>query len=388
MKIAFISNFLNHHQKPFCDELYSLCDEFRFVATERIPEERTKLGYDDMGEISSYVIRLYGDSYNEEIVKNILQSYDIIMFGSCPNSLIKYRHSIRKPYFIYTERLFKKGTWRRFVPSVYLKVRQRFLKKRSTFLPRVLCASAFASRDISLINPNYVFYKWGYFPEFYETDIKELVKMKKSTGKIKILWLGRFIDWKRPFDILSVAVMLKKEKIDFELTLVGTGKLFNKIEKFIERNHLEKNVHLIGSVKFNLVREIMLDSQIFAITSDFNEGWGVVLNEAMNSCCAIVASHAVGAVPYLLEHEKNGLIYKSGDIFQLFCHIKNLKENPEIRFKMGLEAYNTLHNMWNPKIAANRLIKISQEYLNGSVNFYSDTGPCSRADKMVNNWYE
>jgi glycosyltransferase involved in cell wall biosynthesis len=56
------------------------------------------------------------------------------------------------------------------------------------------------------------------------------------------------------------------------------------------------------------VRDHMEAADIFLFTSDFNEGWGAVLNESMNSACAVVASHAIGSVPFLLKDGENGFI--------------------------------------------------------------------------------
>ena len=49
----------------------------------------------------------------------------------------------------------------------------------------------------------------------------------------------------------------------------------------------------------------MEKSEIFLFTSDKGEGWGAVLNESMNSACAVVASHAIGSVPFLLKDGEN-----------------------------------------------------------------------------------
>lgn len=45
MKISFYSNYLNHHQIPFCIEMYNLLgDDYKFIATEPMEDERVKLG--------------------------------------------------------------------------------------------------------------------------------------------------------------------------------------------------------------------------------------------------------------------------------------------------------------------------------------------------------
>ncbi len=50
---------------------------------------------------------------------------------------------------------------------------------------------------------------------------------------------------------------------------------------------------MLGAMSPDKVRAYMERADVFLFTSDFNEGWGAVLNESMNSGCAVVASHAM-----------------------------------------------------------------------------------------------
>ena len=46
MKAVFISNYINHHQIPFSDALYErLGEEYHFIQTEPMEEERVKMGW-------------------------------------------------------------------------------------------------------------------------------------------------------------------------------------------------------------------------------------------------------------------------------------------------------------------------------------------------------
>ena len=46
MRIAFITNFYNHHQKPLADAMYAaLGDDYYFIETAPIPEERLNMGW-------------------------------------------------------------------------------------------------------------------------------------------------------------------------------------------------------------------------------------------------------------------------------------------------------------------------------------------------------
>ena len=65
MKLCFISNFLNHHQLPICNAFYNLLHEdFYFIASEKIPEERLKLGYQDTFDVSYFIDVTKEDVYS------------------------------------------------------------------------------------------------------------------------------------------------------------------------------------------------------------------------------------------------------------------------------------------------------------------------------------
>ena len=53
----------------------------------------------------------------------------------------------------------------------------------------------------------------------------------------------------------------------------------------------------------------MKKHHIYCLTSDKNEGWGAVLNEAMSSGCCPVSSIEAGATPYLVKDGVNGFSF-------------------------------------------------------------------------------
>ena len=80
MKIAFFSNFLNHHQLPLCEALYNIKNvEFIFVACEETHQERLNMGYDDMNTKYPFVIRAYE---NSAMAEKIAMESDVVIFGS------------------------------------------------------------------------------------------------------------------------------------------------------------------------------------------------------------------------------------------------------------------------------------------------------------------
>ena len=54
---CFLSNHLTHHQLPFCLEMMKLTGgSFRFIETEQLPEERSSLGYEKLGDKYDFVV--------------------------------------------------------------------------------------------------------------------------------------------------------------------------------------------------------------------------------------------------------------------------------------------------------------------------------------------
>jgi glycosyltransferase involved in cell wall biosynthesis len=136
-----------------------------------------------------------------------------------------------------------------------------------------------------------------------------------------------------------------------------------------------------GACSPERVREIMEYSHIFAFTSDHREGWGAVLNEAMNSGLAVVASTAPGATRYLIEDGKNGYHIDSG--YQgLKNMVEDLLEDAERREEIGRNAYHTITTLWNAEHAVSELIRICQEVLSGREITPAERGPLSIAPKL------
>lgn len=380
MEVTFFSNFLNHHQLPFCLEMKKhLGDEFCFVETEPIEQERLEMGYEDMGEKYPFVLKSYK---NDECYKLALEKgykSDVVIIGSAPEIFIQERLNKNKITFRYTERILKEGVVRALDPRVSYGVwkQNTRYKDKNMFL---LCASAYTSYDMHLFGayPGKM-YKWGYFPEVKNYDIDNLLKKKQENKEISILWAGRFLKWKHPEFAIKVAEGLKRKGYSFNLTIIGNGEMREDLRKEVLQKELQDVVLFKEFMPPESVRKYMEKADIFLFTSDFNEGWGAVLNESMNSGCAVVASHAIGSVPFLLKHGVNGMIFKSGDEIELLNQVMQLCDDEELRTNLGRQAYKTLSEEWNASNAALNFLKLSDAIMNKkTVEILS--GPCSTAD--------
>lgn len=250
----------------------------------------------------------------------------------------------------------------------------------------MLCASAFTTYDLFIFG-NYKgrTFKWGYFPEYKEYDIDDLLR-KKNGQTVKILWVERFLRCKHPELVLDVAKRLENENYQYNIQMIGDGEEFDRIKNMAFGLNLKQTIDFLGILRTNEVRKYMEEADVFLFTSDFNEGWGTVLNEAMNSGCAVVASHAIGAVPFLINHGENGLVYENGNKNDLCEKVLLLANHVELRRELGKNAYFTIKNKWNARIAAERILVLAENLLQGKLYIFDD-GPCSRADIIKNDWF-
>lgn len=380
MKITFLSNYFNHHQKHISNELSKRCSLYHFVSTSKMREERKSLGYGE-DVIPGYVVD-YSEDTKESIIE-IINCSNVAIFGAAPISLIKERVRNNKLVFKYCERPFKKKSCiLKSLPRL-IKWHYQYPKKSNLYL---LCASAYAACDFHRYRlfKNKA-YKWGYFPETKIYDIIDLIKQKDHTH---ILWCGRFLDWKHPDDVIQVARKLLADGYSFTLDFIGNGIMESQLRSMVEGTELENCICFLGSMPPSKVRNYMEKAGIYLFTSDKQEGWGAVLNESMNSGCAVVASHAIGSVPYLIENNVNGLIYESGNVDMLCEKVKYLLDNYDEQNRLGQAAYRTITELWNAEVAAERLIQLSQRILDGVSypNIY-ETGPCSKAEILSDDWF-
>ncbi|MFI3165941.1 MAG: glycosyltransferase [Bacillota bacterium] len=162
--------------------------------------------------------------------------------------------------------------------------------------------------------------------------------------------------------------------------------MYNYLQEKILKYSLSKQVYLLGSMDAKSLRLNMNESSIL-FTSNFKEGWGAVLSEAMDSCCAVVASHACGSVPFLIQNNKNGIVYPYNDFNYMYEQIEMLINSPSFRIKLGINAHNDITEYWNAATAVERLINLSESIIQDEKAHY-EKGPCSSALIVKNNWYK
>lgn len=355
---CFISNYLTPHQLPFCLAMQSKTgDHFVFIETDTLPEERRRLGYPTLGERYSFVINATESEENKQKALTVANECDVVIIGSAPDAYIQRRLQENKLTFRFSERIFKK---RSFDPLRWAKHTVKNLKYRNKNM-FFLLSSAYAAHDYKRCGMREEkMLKWGYFPEAAQ-DASGKIKKAPNT----CVWVGRFLHWKHPDDAVNAIIRLREKGYRVSLDLVGSGEMGDALEEIVKKNHAEEYIRFVGNQPYERVREYMNRAEVFLFTSDYGEGWGAVLNEAMDSGCVVVASHAAGSVPYLIKDGENGFVYPSGNGERLVETLKNILDGKADVEKISRSARETLSSEWNAARATDKLLSFCEAFFAG-----------------------
>jgi spore coat protein SA len=159
-------------------------------------------------------------------------------------------------------------------------------------------------------------------PQLYNRKIKiDSAKKALLLEKRKILlFVGRKCREKGPDVIIDALPKIVEHNPEVIAIFIGpdfafksgsssyTHLLKNKAQKL----HLEKNVKFQDYVSYHELELFFEAADLLIFPSIWQEPFGKVLLEAMSYELPIIAS-AVGAVPEIIQHDNNGLLFSPGD---------------------------------------------------------------------------
>tara|TARA_Y100000816_G_C26080266_1_gene569279 strand:- start:235 stop:1338 length:1104 start_codon:yes stop_codon:yes gene_type:complete len=175
----------------------------------------------------------------------------------------------------------------------------------------------------------------------------------KKIKHLKIINIGRLDLGKDQLTLLK-ALNLIKNKIKFQLILVGRGPEKRNLQNFIKNNKLNKNVKIVDYQKNPY--PILKSSDLFILTSRY-EGLPNVLLEAITLKKLIISSDCSTGPKEILQNGKAGILFKTGDYYELYKKILSLKQNKEENKKKILIATKSLKK-YDFNLNLNKYLKI------------------------------
>ncbi|MCR5696848.1 MAG: glycosyltransferase [Marinilabiliaceae bacterium] len=383
MTLTFVTNLVHHHQLPIADEFYRMLgDDYHYIATEPLPDWLIRGGYDPTLD-RPYIIRTYQSEEAMSIARMLIDESDVVIMGHSPMEWGKKRKTEGKVTFYAAERPYKRGlSWLRYLKAVIANYKNYGRYKRTY----MLCASAYTASDYAR---TYCFkdkcFKWGYFTKV-DTDFDvEANQEGGSTSEITpLMWCARFLKWKHPELPILLAQRLKSKGYKFTIDMFGSGEEFENTQKLITELGVDDCVNLCGNRPNEVILQEMRKHKIFLFTSDQNEGWGAVLNEAMANGCVPVVSDTIGSALYLIKDGRNGFLFRSCDIDSLEEKVIRILDNPQLQLELSQKAVETMQKKWSPRNAAENFLKLASHALNNTLEKYTLTeGPASWDNKNI-----
>mgnify|MGYP001375441234 CR=1 FL=1 len=170
-----------------------------------------------------------------------------------------------------------------------------------------------------------------------KSKIKSKIKFDKK--KLKLINVGRLTDQKDQLTILK-AVNRIKDKIKFDLLIIGSGVKKKQLIKYIQENSLSRHVKLLNfqNNPYNLIRS----SDIFILSSLY-EGLPNVLLESQVLKRFIISSNCPTGPREILLNGKAGFLFNVGDYIKLSKFILQYSKNKKVLSKKILVGYKSLN---------------------------------------------
>lgn len=142
---------------------------------------------------------------------------------------------------------------------------------------------------------------WGYFVAPSRTG--QCVARTIGSKVIKVLWVGRMLDLKNVDGIIRAVGGDSR----FVLDVYGAGPAEAKLRNLAFKY---KNVNFGKMVPLDEIRALMRRHDVYVLSSNGFEGWGAVVNEALEEGMKVVGTYEAGASATMLP-EPN--LFHSGD---------------------------------------------------------------------------
>jgi glycosyltransferase involved in cell wall biosynthesis len=150
-----------------------------------------------------------------------------------------------------------------------------------------------------------------------------------------VLFCGKYIERKRPMDVLVAVCSLTQKRLPVWALMVGEGERRLAMEAYCRRTNL-KNVTFTGFVNQSAIPSHYAASDLIAVTSSF-EAYGLVATEASVFGLPIIVSDRVGCIgpQDTAQPGQNSIVFPCGDTERLARAIEMLYSDRSLYASMS-----------------------------------------------------
>ena len=304
MDFVLWHNILSIHQAPFICELASRYRVLLVVERE-IDEKRALTGWNipDMGD-AKIIVSPSIQQVSSIVKHNLKATHFFTGISAFPMVYEAFKVAVRSKVqiFLHMEPYENIG-WRSMLRYFYYRwLSMKYSKSISAIFATgrtgVHCYTAVGFRPSTI-------FEWGYF-----TAQNKITCCNAPEGDdCRVLYIGRLDHNKQVLSLIEEIKSIKRNKVT--LTIIGTGPL----EQEVAASACGAiNIKNLGNVPNGDIHKYMLQNDLLVLPSRY-DGWGAVINEALNCGTRVLCSSSCGA-SCLIDGIKRGSVFSwsiSGD---------------------------------------------------------------------------
>ncbi len=182
---------------------------------------------------------------------------------------------------------------------------------------------------------------------YRSTTHRKIHRRERSAPPSRLLYVGRLEAQKRVEDALVALASLLKKGLDMHLTIVGAGKLEQKLKQLGAELEIEHAVTWRGLVSDTQeLHRLYYDSDLLLLPS-LAEGTPKVLPEAMSYGLIPIACREVGSIDSIISDGENGILVSKRSPDEIALKCEELYRDPVqcARMREGAYDYATEHTL-------------------------------------------
>ena len=328
-RILCVAPFNNPHILPIYDALAEFTTiEVHRATLRRTPRERLQMGWSELPEDSPY-IQAWRTTREWTRYWRLLVGVDIaILPGVFHFRKLYFHHVVRslakktafwsEPFLQHPRTLAQSKLWG--------SLRRALLAPINSKSMCLLAAGSGAENDYRKLG----MHRWEcrLFSLAVEPNVSDGASAGDEALMARLVYCGALSE-RKGVDILIDAVCdPQMHSTDFHLTLIGDGPLRDELErKCATVSQLNGKITFVGNRPREEVQSELTAYDALILPSQF-DGWGAVVNEAMEAGLAVVVSDGVGSRRPLVEPGHNGMVFERNSVPDLVQTLRMLIESP------------------------------------------------------------
>jgi glycosyltransferase involved in cell wall biosynthesis len=191
-------------------------------------------------------------------------------------------------------------------------------------------------------------------------SIRNIKKYNNEIKKDYFLFLGRIDDLK------GIKLLIKTWKgiEDYRLLVVGKGPLESEVKEYIEKYNI-KNIELLGFKPKEEVMKIVHHAKAMIVPSQWYEGFPMTIVESFSLGVPVIAGD-IGNLSSIIEHRKNGLLFKYNDYLDLEDKIREVIKNESLLEQLSNGARESFEKKYHSELNYKQLVNIYNDCMKGS----------------------